>query len=1095
LHTHGNRRASSCGNEATARRFRVDGGSVSGISEILRPLKQRQNAVHRVESSRLDKMSAEWPFLVTLNERLRPLQDPVEIQDAAVRLLGEHLRANRVNFTVIDGDEFVVSRAYVDGVRPLERAPVTWFGDALVNAYRRGETVVVSDVRSDPRLTDAVRTRFLTSRIGALIGAPLITEGRWAATLGVHSATPRSWTSDQITVIELTAERIWAASARAKAAEALGRIEDRQAFLLRVSDSIRPLGDPARILAETCRLLGTYLRVERVVYGRISGDDCLVADDYVNGVASMAGQFRWTDLAGSRVEEIMSGDVLISNDTAADPRTAANRDALQSAEIGAYVCPLLVKDGRWVAVFGIHSRTPRVWTADEIALVREVAERIWATLERRKAEGDLRANQTRLEFLLRLNDALRPLSDPSDVQETAARLLGEHLGVTRCGYAEFDGRDFIIRREYSRDVLPLAGPRPVGHVSAKLRSDFRKGGTVVVNDVHSDPRFTDEERVAMRSRQIAAFVGVTLVKGGQMVAAFGANHDRPRAWNAAEVDLVADVAERTWDAVERTRAEAALRRHEHRLRLAIEASAGGSWTWDAVSNQVDWDDRFRALYGFSAGEPESTERWMTRVHDDDRPRVLAALDEILTSKTKESWENTFRVVRPDGMVVWMQSRGRADRDADGNVTRLTGLDLDFNQYRRTEEAVQARTAAALKERTDELEHRTQQLSQMASDLTLAEQHAREQIAKTLHDGLQQLLVIVSLNLEQHVKREAEAGGAASPLVVEAKQRLDEAIAAARSLSFELSPPVLHESHLPGALTWLANWTRQKYGLDVRVSVDPRADSTRKDVRTLLFESVRELLFNVVKHAKVDRVALDLTVEPGDELCITVADEGVGFDPAALDRRSKDGEVAWGLFSIRERVTLLGGRLDIDSAPGRGTKFRLVAPLGAARSPASGGEAATRVPPAAMPDAGPVPPDPLRILIADDHAAVRKAMREILQERPELAVVGDAANGIEAIEYAHTLRPDVILMDVSMPGMDGIEATRRLRQELPSVEILGLSMQPRPAGAHAIEEAGAAGYFVKGVDTQRLIDQLLRAHAARAGRHVPPLKHRGSRAST
>ena len=147
------------------------------------------------------------------------------------------------------------------------------------------------------------------------------------------------------------------------------------------------------------------------------------------------------------------------------------------------------------------------------------------------------------------------------------------------------------------------------------------------------------------------------------------------------------------------------------------------------------------------------------------------------------------------------------------------------------------------ERTTELEYRTTQLSQMAWDLTLAEHHAREQIARTLHDGLQQLLVIVALNLEQQLKRENEVGAAPSELLVEAKQQLDEAMAVARSLNVELFPPVLQRSGLPAALTWLANWTREKYKLSVQIVADPRADSARKDVRTLLFESVRELLFN------------------------------------------------------------------------------------------------------------------------------------------------------------------------------------------------------------------------------------------------------------
>ena len=122
---------------------------------------------------------------------------------------------------------------------------------------------------------------------------------------------------------------------------------------------------------------------------------------------------------------------------------------------------------------------------------------------------------------------------------------------------------------------------------------------------------------------------------------------------------------------------------------------------------------------------------------------------------------------------------------------------------------------------------------------------------------------------------------------------------------------------------------------------------------------------------------------------------------------------------------------------------------------------------------------LRLLVVDDHAAVRNTLCEILQQRVELSVVGHATNGVEAIAQAHALRPDVVLMDVSMPEMDGVEATRRLRAELPSIRVLGLSMQPRNEHPHPIEQAGAAGFFTKGADMDRLIEHLLRVHAARA----------------
>jgi DNA-binding NarL/FixJ family response regulator len=103
-------------------------------------------------------------------------------------------------------------------------------------------------------------------------------------------------------------------------------------------------------------------------------------------------------------------------------------------------------------------------------------------------------------------------------------------------------------------------------------------------------------------------------------------------------------------------------------------------------------------------------------------------------------------------------------------------------------------------------------------------------------------------------------------------------------------------------------------------------------------------------------------------------------------------------------------------------------------------------------------------------------RELLEERPELNVVGEAGDGFAAVANAHALRPDVVLMDVSMPAMDGVEATRRIRAELPSIQILGLSSHARGDEPHAIEQAGAADYFTKGIDTQRLIDHLMTVHA-------------------
>ena len=163
-----------------------------------------------------------------------------------------------------------------------------------------------------------------------------------------------------------------------------------------------------------------------------------------------------------------------------------------------------------------------------------------------------------------------------------------------------------------------------------------------------------------------------------MVAAFGANNVTARVWTQTEIALVRGVAERTWEAVERARAESALRERERRFRLALSASGGGSWSWDAHTNHVDWDDAFRARFGFARtnrrcsrpGSPTST---LTTASRSTRPRSEFHARTRGITPTGSSGA--------DGTVLWMQSLGRADRDGAGQVTRLTGLELDVTERR------------------------------------------------------------------------------------------------------------------------------------------------------------------------------------------------------------------------------------------------------------------------------------------------------------------------------------------------------------------------------------------------------------------------------
>ena len=369
------------------------------------------------------------------------------------------------------------------------------------------------------------------------------------------------------------------------------------------------------------------------------------------------------------------------------------------------------------------------------------------------------------------------------------------------------------------------------------------------------------------------------------------------------------------------------RESEERFRLIANTAPVMIWMSD-VDKQVTYvNQRWLDFTGWPPNVVPG-HQWIELIHPDDVERCgdvyVKAFDQ------REPFQVEHRLRRHDGEYRWTVSVGVPRYGTDRSFIGYAGTAVDVTDRKLVELAL-LESHAALQERTIELEQRTTQLSKMASDLTLAEQHAREELAQTLHDGLQQLLTVAAMKLEGHIMRVAQRGTVADELV-QAKTHLDEAIAAARSLSMELFPPVLHISGLPTALGWLAEWSRSKYGLEVKVSADPQADSDRRDLRTLFFGSVRELLFNVVKHAHVDRVTVDPALGPNDTLCITVTDEGLGFDPMELDERAKVSQVGWGLFTIRERLTLLGGRLDIESAAGRGTTFRLIAPRDVAHRP-------------------------------------------------------------------------------------------------------------------------------------------------------------------
>ncbi len=229
---------------------------------------------------------------------------------------------------------------------------------------------------------------------------------------------------------------------------------------------------------------------------------------------------------------------------------------------------------------------------------------------------------------------------------------------------------------------------------------------------------------------------------------------------------------------------------------------------------------------------------------------------------------------------------------------------------------------ALNETLEErVRERTTQVRTLASQLISTEQQVRQRISQVLHEDLQQLLFATQVHV-QLVKDDLAAGKKKlSPgQVDEVKNMIEEGLRITRRLSIDLSPPVLQSQNFGESLKWLVHHMRELHGLEVKLTMKKVPEPPGDDMHLLLFQMVREALFNVVKHAGINQAELRAFAQ-GDDLVVQVIDEGAGFDVAAALKANS----SYGLRHMRERLRLFGGRMDIESSPGQGTTITIAIP--------------------------------------------------------------------------------------------------------------------------------------------------------------------------
>jgi PAS domain S-box-containing protein len=550
------------------------------------------------------------------------------------------------------------------------------------------------------------------------------------------------------------------------------------------------------------------------------------------------------------------------------------------------------------------------------------------------------------------------------------------------------------------------------------------------------------------------------------------------------------------DITERKQAEDALRESEGRFRRMADTAPVLMWLSD-TNKLCTWFNKPWLEFRGRTLEQELGNGWADGVHQDDVGRCLTTY--ITSFNNQQPFTMEYRLCRQDGQYRWMLDTGIPCFSEAGSFTGYIGSCVDISDLKNVEEALQESNERleALSIHLEQLvEVRTAALLQsevrlraLATDLNLAEQRERKHLADQLHDHLSQLLALGRIKVGQ-AKRIPKMDLQLVDLIDQIDEVFNTSLIYTRTLVADLYPPVLYEFGLPAALEWLGNHMR-KQAMTVTLELgDTDGLNLSEDRAVLLFQSVRELLMNVAKHATTNTAHVRLSQADGI-LHLQVRDEGVGFNLEAVESHDGGTSSHFGLFSIRERMKALGGAFDIQTRPGLGTTAIMTLPLA--------GEAKTLLMTPLPIESELVKPErsfltppngpKVRVLLVDDHAMVRQGLRSVLETYPDIEVVGEASDGKQAVISAARLQPSIVVMDINMPTMNGIEATKSITTRFPRILVIGLSVNADSENQQAMKAAGATILLTKESAVEQLYGAISRALGTPTACEPEPLPSR------
>ena len=771
------------------------------------------------------------------------------------------------------------------------------------------------------------------------------------------------------------------------------------------------------------------------------------------------------------------------------------------------------------------------------------------------ADSLVHAELARYRFITGLDDAIRLLTDPEQIAQTAARLLGEHLGADRCAYAYVseDQGSFTLTGNYTRGVPSIVGRYQLAAFGAEFVRLNRLGQPYVVEDSETDARVGDVLQ-AYRDTGLRAVIAVPVIKGEQWVAGMALHQSTPRRWQEHEVRLLEAVANRCWESIERSRIALELRAAEERvrgshdyLRLLLDCTEEGFYSVDREGVTIMCNAAFLKILGFRS-EDEVIGRKLHgvihRAHPDgshycveDCPIYRAARDGVPALVEDEMF---FRV---DGTGFPVEYRARPVW-RDGQLHGAVCTFVDLTERRRTEQALReseahlqslfGQTAAGISEA--DMEGRFLRVNDRYCQIV---GRSREELLTLhMHDithpddlppdspnlrrvpGQERYSSVVAISVDVSKRKRAEEA------LREADRRKDEFLA---MLAHELRNPMapiraaadLLESrdlapeqrrrtsqiisrqvkHMTGLVDDLLDVSRvtrglvelQQARLDVKQVIADAIEQTRPLMEAKRHRLVVELAFDAAQvlgdHKRLVQVLSNLLgnaakytppegrVEvtmgaTGERVVLVVADNGVGIAPDLLERifdlfaqadRSPDrsqGGLGIGLALVKSLVELHGGSVAAHSEGlGQGSRFVVTLPRAAEQdvTEVSQGEDAPFAPSAAR-----------RVLVVDDNVDAAQMLGMCLEAAGHAVMIEYGPQ--QALARARSGQPEVCILDIGLPGMDGNELARRLRAapETSNATLIALTGYGQEQDRQSAIAAGFDHHLVKPVAAPDLL---------------------------